>query len=160
MYDIYLTCECSTLPYLTDLARTIPHIGDPFWQQRLQTFTSETRGFLGLDLQKSQARKLLQRIQEAHGEAIIADTAYRQPAISQAEALGLALDAVFDRRDAYFSTYHFHPIAFHSEKAMTWTFFSASDQLMAEGHIPGGIFVDIDKIDGHIWQPEEFTEQI
>lgn len=160
MYDIYLTWECSTLPSLTDLAETIPHIGDPFWQQRLLTFTSETRGFLGLDLPETQAHTLLQRIQDAQGDAMIVDAAYRRPLVSQRDATGLALDAIFDLRDAHFPSYHFHPLAFHSEKAMTWTFFAASDQLMAAGHIPGGLFADIDKLDGHIWQAEEFAAKI
>lgn len=51
--------------------------------------------------------------------------------------------------------YSFSPVRLKSEEPLFWTFVSGSARLVADGYIPGALYVVVDKRDGHVWSDEE-----
>lgn len=152
-YDVYLTSGCATPPDLDDLVEQIPELHTTSLQARLSSW--RPGGFLGLDLAEHVAHGLLERLQRAHARGFVAPAAYRTPAVSREEAFPLGkqyIDRVIASR---FPTVTFAPVAYLRESARWWTFFAGSPQLQSEGLIPGAVFASIDKLDGHVWTPEE-----
>lgn len=112
-------------------------------------------GFLRLDLEREHAETLLRCLQTTGARGSVIKAVYRQPKIVLSEAQLLAEKALQPLQATYYPTYQFESPVLYMEYPMYWTFISVSEQLMQEGHIPGGILVDVDKIDGHIWQEDE-----
>ncbi len=158
MYDVCLSWECAQLPNLTDLAQHIPQVTEPAFQQLLTQPVPARPVFVGLDLSRSLAFVLLQRLRTTGAVGVVVHATYRHPTIEISQAATLAAQSIQQRREQHFPEYHFQFVSFQREKATTWTFFAASEQLLWEGHIPGGLFADVDKLDGHIWLPEEFEQ--
>ena len=50
------------------------------------------------------------------------------------------------------------PVHLVREEPVAWTFGAASEEWVKEGRIPGMLFASVDKLDGHIWQPEDFEQ--
>jgi hypothetical protein len=44
---------------------------------------------------------------------------------------------------------------FRRETPVCWVFAAPSEKLMKEDRISGLIFAEVDKLDGHVWSPEE-----
>jgi hypothetical protein len=74
---------------------------------------------------------------------------------------GLRIAEQFIRKKAErssFSKYEFGRVSLHAENPRFWTFFCGSEQLLAEGHVPGGLFACVDKESGRIWTMDEVEE--
>lgn len=157
-YDLYLVRGCDALPALDDLKEQVPAVTYPVFQQWIVTMQAADPGFLQLELAKTVAETLLQRLQARGASGIVVQAAYRQPKISRAEAQVLAECEIESLRKQYYPTYLFGPVVLYAEQPCSWTYASASKQLIEEGYIPGALFADVDKLDGHIWTPEEVAE--
>ncbi|MGH9832318.1 MAG: hypothetical protein ACREBD_06305 [Blastocatellia bacterium] len=51
--------------------------------------------------------------------------------------------------------YHFDPVMYCRETDLFWTFVAGSEELIELGYVPGAIHISVDKLDGHVWTPEE-----
>jgi hypothetical protein len=158
MYDIHLSMGCRTLPDLKDLVGEIPVLTNPTFQQKLLMPSPPRPGFLGLDLPEPLVKTLFQRLKSTRAVGYWVPSAYRQPHISKDHAAFFAEQALPE-----LSTKHYQrhpddtlgPLFFVGEKPEFWVFKARSEKFRErEG---GGMWIDIDKIDGHIWTPEDFA---
>lgn len=154
-YDLYLARRCSSLPNFDGLKEQISIVTYPVFQQWITTQGSAAPGFLQLDLSYTLAEALLQRLQAAGAMGMVVQAAYRRPNITRDEARLLAEKAIEELGRKRFAAYTFAPAVFYSEQPQTWVFTAPSEQLLAEGYIPGALFAEVDKLDGHIWPDEE-----
>jgi hypothetical protein len=154
LYDLYLTAGCAGEPPLADLRGTMPRLGDTAVRVRLLQ-RSPGPGFLGLDLPADAARVLLGRLMraEAHGELVPA--AYRRPRIDILAGQSTAERALIAQAGREFPGYTFRPVRYWREGPRWWVFGMIADALVDQGHVPGGVLAYVDKLDGHIWQPDE-----
>ena len=155
MYDTYLYRGCKRLPNLDDLRQQIPELADSLIQQRL---IEPSPGFLGFSLPISNAQALLRVLGRASARGLYVPSAYRQPQVTLLMAHTLAEQAAVNIQAASFPEYDFAPVTFLEEDAMWWIFFTSSQKLGEEGHIPGGFYVYIDKLDGHVWDSKELDQ--
>ena len=155
MYDIYLSMGCRILPDFKDLLQEASILTDPaVITQILQR--SPGPGFLGLDLNRQVAGTLLQLLKSTKASGYIVDAAYRKPSITIEQATAIAEHAITELQATRFSDTTFNPIHFEREQPVCWTFCAVSEQWVKKGLIPGALYVSVDKLDGHVWQPEEF----
>jgi hypothetical protein len=59
------------------------------------------------------------------------------------------------QQSSQLSGYQFQPLRLQSETERFWVFSAGSDQLQAEGFVPGAVRVSVDKEDGHVWSEQE-----
>ena len=156
MYDIFLSKGCRLLPDLSDLAQQVPNLASP---QMAQCLLNDHPGFLGLDLSLDLARPLIKRLRYTDARALgyIAPSIYRHQVanFTRETAYPLAERALKQKQLGYPNT-HFAPVVFASEDLMWFKFCAVSEEWIAQGFSPGALFVCVDKLDGHIWQHEEF----
>jgi hypothetical protein len=158
LYDLYLSEGCDTLPDLSHLAQQVPAITYSVFQEWIVKDLVDGLGFLHLDLTKAVAKDLLSCLQAAGASGAVVKATYRQPKLTFAEAYLIADCALEELQAKYFPDHTFKPVTYYGERHETWTFVSASQQLIAQGYIPGALFADVDKIDGHVWQQEEYLQ--
>ncbi|MBR8836511.1 MAG: hypothetical protein DSM106950_21455 [Stigonema ocellatum SAG 48.90 = DSM 106950] len=82
-------------------------------------------------------------------------SAYRQPKVTLEMAYLIAKQVISQKQETHFSNYKFEPVKFLREGAMWWEFAATSEELIQQSHIPGGIHICVDKLDGHVWTPQE-----
>lgn len=153
-FDLFLRAGCDTPPLVSDLLAAAPSLGAPTFEQAVMR---PRPGFLGLDLAHAVAQQALARLEQVGAIGEVIDAAYRTPRISIEQAKPLAEQAIEQLRQRHFAAYAFEATRAWptGERPRWWAFFAPSQQLQDEGHIPGAIFVSIDKLDGHVWTPEE-----
>jgi hypothetical protein len=139
---------------LSDLSAEFPALSVPATQALLLQ-RSLSPGFLGLDLPFYDALALLGRLRTRGAVGHLTPVVYRQPRVSIDEALLLAQPVLIQREATAFTGYQFGPVTLWREEARWWVIGAVSEQLLNEGHIPGGVSTVIDKLDGHIWTFEE-----
>ena len=155
--DLYLTRGCAAPPAVGDLVGQVPALAEAAMQARL-TQRPQAPGFLGLDLPTALAQALLTRALAAGAMGQIVPAAYRQPRITQQAALVIAERDAPTRATTAFPGYSFNPVRYWREGPRWWIFGMISDALVDQGHVPGGVIVYVDKVDGHIWQPDELAQ--
>ncbi len=157
-YDVYLSRGCDTLPDLRHLVQQVPAVTSPVFQEWILKDMADGLGFLHFNLTKAVAMDLLSRLQAAGASGAMVKAAYRQPKLTFADAYLIAASALEELQARHFPDHTFKPVTYRGERYETWTFACASEQLMAQGFIPGALFADVDKIDGHVWQQEEYLQ--
>ncbi len=148
MYDLYLLSSCSKPIDTTNLPREIkalPNLAEK----------NSNSGFLGLDLSANLAADLLELLNLAGGNGFVILSAYREPKLTIELAYPLAEKAIIEKQKKHFPNFKFESVKFFSEAAMWWEFGADSEEMIEQGHIPGGIRIRIDKLDGHVWTLEE-----
>ncbi len=155
-YDVYLLAGATALPDLGDLVFRFPLLGTAS-TQRLLLQRTEMPGYLGLDLPFTDAVALLARLRTQGAAGQVAPSAYRQPRISVDDALLLAQPVLMQREAGRFARYQFGPVMVWREDVRWWVIGAVSEQLLNEGHIPGGVSTAVDKIDGHIWTLDDMS---
>jgi hypothetical protein len=153
--DIYLMAGCVTQPDLSDLGARFPVLTSTEFQSLL--VRSSDPGFLGLDMPYADAVMLLGRLQVGGAVGQVTPAAYRHPSLSIDEALALAQPILVQHEAAEFAGYQFGPVILWREEARWWVIGAVSEQLLDEGHIPGGVSIAVDKLDGHIWTFNEIV---
>lgn len=145
-FDIYLSSGC--LPgHLEGIAVHKNLLGQA-WGEKLE---QQAPGFLGLDLPKPEAERLLGVLKQAGARGVMVPSSYREPTLSMDEALLRAERIIARKQATHFPGYGFSSTQLHREDAMWWIFGSMSQRLVDEGRIPGAVFAYIDKCDGHEW---------
>jgi hypothetical protein len=155
MYDIHLSSACHTLPDLSDLAGKYPILMDAAFQARL---LERVPKFLGLDMPKEDAIALWKRLESTWGRGMFVLSAYRNPKVTVEEAFPIAERAIARLQAEHCPNVEFNPVRFLSEDAMWWVFKASSEELIEQGFIPGALFALVDKLDGHVWQPNELEQ--
>ena len=154
MFDIYLYEGCwTTSPNLDDLVEQIPALNNPDLRARTEKW--RPGGFLGLDLPESMARTLLDRLLGAKARGQMVPSAYREPKVSVEAAQPIAEQAIAQLRETRYSMCTLGPVRYLRETPWWWTFAADCKEWQEQGYIPGAVFASIDKLDGHVWQPEE-----
>ena len=148
MYDVYLLSSCSQPIDTANLPREIKPLLN-------LTDKNSQPGFLGLDLSANLAAELLERLNLAGGNGFVILSAYREPKVTIEMAYPLAENAIIQKQKNHFPNFEFESVKFFSEGAMWWEFGADSEEMIEQGHIPGGIRLRIDKLDGHVWTLEE-----
>jgi hypothetical protein len=157
MYDLYLFMGCRTLPELDDVVQTVPTLTDPTVQKRILQ-RSPGPGFLQLDLTHDVAITLLQLLKTRKANGYIIPSAYRQPGIAVGQAESIAKRVITELHATRIPDHTLGPVHLVREEPVAWTFGAASEEWVKEGRIPGMLFASVDKLDGHVWQPEEFEQ--
>jgi hypothetical protein len=156
MYDIYLYMGCQALPDFQEVATKVPTIMDPAFQQKILQRAPQP-GWLNLALPYDVARQLFLLLKNQKATGLIALAAYHHPQVTSEQAELVARPALEQKQAAEYPTYRFeHSIYLTREQPTCWEFASYSEELVREGHIPGGVSVCVDKLDSHVWGPEEF----
>lgn len=154
LYDLYLTAGCAGEPSLADLLGTIPRLADAAVRARLLQ-RSPGPGFLRLDLPEDAARVLLGRLMRAEARGELVPAAYRRPHINTQAGQSIAERTLTAQASREFPGYTFRPVRYWREGPRWWVFGMIADALVDQGHVPGGVLAYVDKLDGHIWQPDE-----
>lgn len=154
LYDLYLTAGCAVEPPLADLLGTIPGLADAAVRARLLQHTPGP-GFLRLDLSAGAARALLDRLMRAEARGEMVPAAYRHPRFDIPAGQSIAERALTAQAGREFPGYTFRPVRYWREGPRWWVFGMIADALVDQGHVPGGVLAYVDKLDGHIWQPDE-----
>ena len=160
MFDIYLSIGCRALPDMEDLAQDVPILRDTAFQQKLLTPSPKRPGFLGLDVSELLAKTLLRRLQSVRAVGFWLSSAYRQPRISREQAEVFAAQVLPEISARHFQHYPgdtLSPLFFAGEKPEYWVFKAELEQFRTrEG---GGMWISIDKLDGHIWTRKDFDKR-
>jgi len=113
----------------------------------------KTRGLAGVKLTLDEAQRLARMLEESGGAVFVQPEQYGQPVISMTAARALArkkLDELTSREGNVFG-----PLEDGVEEWMWWRFYADHIPSQKEGREPGCIFIDIDKLDGHVATPED-----
>jgi len=113
----------------------------------------KTRGLAGVKLTLSEAQGLARILEDSGAAVFIQPDQYREPVISMTEARALAqkkLDELTSIEGKVFG-----PLEDGVEQWMWWRFYVDHIPSQKEGREPGCIFIDIDKLDGHVATTED-----
>ena len=139
MFDIAIVRKCSREPEAAALALLDQEGKRDAWR---------STGLLGVKLALSQVQELVRLLQDARGAALVLPCRYAQPTISMQEARATAerrLDELKRLRGDVLG-----PLEDGHEQWMWWRFYSEHLPSQLEGREPGCVFIDIDKLDGHV----------
>jgi hypothetical protein len=155
LYDLWLSTGTRGHPQVTDFAVAFPQLTNSDLLRRMQ---EHFPGFIGLDLPEDIAHNLLARLQADRARGMVVASAYREPIITREAAYLIAEQVIRQQHEQRYPHYTLSPIRYAESHAhaMWWTFTAPVDELVAQGMIPGALFASIDKLDGHVWQPEDF----
>ena len=155
LFDVYHYCGCPVIPDSSDLSEAIPPWADPQWCARLLT---QEPGFLGLDLSHESARALLERLKHTDwitvGMIVLARYHDEQSWIS-IQAAGSFPEKALAEGIRRYPHVKFEPTQFRYAAVLWYTFLASSEELQRRGVVPGALFANVDKLDGHIWRDEE-----
>ena len=156
LYDLYLFRGSRTLPELDKLIKQAPVLADPDLQKRMVQ-RSSSPGFLGLDLHLGIAATLVKLLKANKADGYFLPSAYRQPKITVEQALQIATRAIAELHATRIPTHTMHPVRLVREEPVCWTFSAVSEEWLKEGdRVPPALFANVDKLDGHLWQVEDF----
>ena len=158
-YDIQFSGRCRTPPDFGDLAQEVPMLTDPALLARLfprdlprkYEYVPCYLCCLGLDLSYS----LLRALKAAEGSGYRVEAIYRrEPNITVEQAATIAerefVKIKAEHPDILFNPLEILPV----DRLCCWVFHTAIPGQCVEG---GGLFINIDKQDGHVWQTVEFA---
>lgn len=111
-----------------------------------------TRGdVFASDLDRNQARSVADSLGPGHFPV---PGRYERPVVSVESAAERALEVLTQRARQY-PGLTFGSMRLRSDEVMWFTFIMPCQEWQAEGLIPGGLLCSIDKVDGHVWTPDE-----
>jgi hypothetical protein len=145
MYDIYLLTGCHSRPNLGDILTDVP-----------KRIFEHSPGFIGLCLSRERATRVFDRLKSVGGRGYVIPSIYREPKISGERAQSIAELALQSYQESH--EVNFAPVRLMSSDPMWWKFAAVSEELIQKGIVPGTLYICVDKIDGHVWQTQEFDE--
>ena len=157
MYDIYLSTGCRSLPDLNNFAKQIPAVLEDKFLVRLMMAAP---GFLGFDLPIETAKSLMRWLRDSKARALgcIVPTKYRtqHPRFTVEMAFPIAEQALKQEQLKHPGVEFDSEVHFSSEDLMGFIFGVGAEAWRQKGMTPAGLMVAVDKLDGHVWQDEEF----
>ncbi|WP_437764848.1 hypothetical protein WMF27_33120 [Sorangium sp. So ce281] len=115
-----------------------------------------SRGLVGVKLGLRDAQEIARQLRKAGGAALVLPCRYSAPTVSLAAARLLAekrLEEIKLTRGDVFG-----PLENGHEQWMWWRFYAEHIPSREEGREPGCIFIDIDKLDGHVAHEKDAEE--
>jgi hypothetical protein len=155
MYDIYLSSACKSDPDLSGLEDKYSFLSKIDFQSCL---SKPSPHFLGLDIPKDDAIALWKRLETAGARGLYVQAKYREPNVPLEVALEIAKKNAKEQQSIHWPGTKFEPTKFLYEDAMWWKFSANSNEWLNQGRVPSALYVLVDKLDGHIWLPEEQEE--
>ena len=147
LFDVEIVRLCPSDPG-REAREILGSIGaDHFWREP---------GFLGADLSLDDAMRLNDIIGRAGGAGLVVPSEYREPLVSLDAARQVAAQRYQEIRVERGDI--FGPLEDGREQSMWWRFFAENRPAQAEGREPGCIYIDVDKIDGHVKTQEDVSE--
>lgn len=116
----------------------------------------KTLGLVGVDLPLRDAQKVAKLLKDVGGAALVLPCRYRSSAISIDAARQIAKKRMADLELECGSV--FGPLEDGQEQWMWWRFYADHIPSIAEGREPGCIYIDIDKLDGHLRNENDSEE--
>jgi hypothetical protein len=170
-YDLWLTTGCNAEPDLRNFPEVASLLRDPEFRVRLIMRQPGQGGafdwggkpaeYLGLELPLPTIWRLRAHLAQYRARGEIVPMAYREPRVPIEEALRLAqaevarLNAEERVTSDGIRVVYDAPVENHRWSPMAWGFFAGAPELIRAGCIPGGRFIHIDRLDGHLWAPAE-----
>jgi hypothetical protein len=158
-YDIHLAHGAEKLPVLNDLISNAPVLQELTLHHLLM---QQNMSLLPVALSKEQALDLLYRLEKEGAWGCLLSAAYRHPQITKEQAASLAQREVTEHLAIQRPGDTLGSVKFFREMPCCWVYGVSSAQLAKEERTPDMIFINIDKLDGHIWSLEElerFSEE-
>ena len=146
-FDVEIVRACSRAPDGLPLERLGEYGNGERWK---------TRGFVGVDLPLRDAQKVAKLLRDAGGAALVLPCRYRNAAISMDAARRIAKKRLSDLEVEQGNV--FGPLEDGQEQWMWWRFYADHIPSIAEGREPGCIYIDIDKLDGHLKDENDSEE--
>ena len=115
------------------------------------------RGWVGMDADYEEARKLLEELRKLQVNAYIVETRYKHPRVPLHEARAIA-EKKYNKLVA--SGRNLEPLEAGYDDIMWWSFRMEDIDAVAKGYIPGVVVISVDKLDGHLRTPEEYKEWV
>ncbi|MEO7001623.1 MAG: hypothetical protein ABI068_07455 [Ktedonobacterales bacterium] len=157
-FDVYLLIGCASRPDLGTVIAANPLLASPLTDLVVQARLTQRNGapgFLGVDVSQQQATSLLAELQRLGAHGAVIPSLYRQPRISAQEAASRAQPVLVQQEAQYFPNYQFGPVRVWQDDARWWVIGAVAQKLIDEGHIPGGVVVYVDKLDGRVLSSDE-----
>lgn len=153
MFDIFLWTGAKSLPDLSEFAldNDLKSIISANSKRALEGHPR----FLGLDLPLEIATDLLRRLESQKGRGLVVEAKYREPKISKEAAFLIAERHLLEIHQTI-PNVTFDPVVFRRDDIMVWQFCSVSPEWIEQGRIPGALIASVDKIDGRIWDADDF----
>lgn len=154
-YDLWLTSGCDNPPDLRGLTDAMPTLQGPGLVQAVQGWHPH---FLGLDLGRTTAAALLERLRNVGARGVFVPSIYRRPTLSEEQARSIAETHITDTLNRNYPAHTLEPVHLLREHAMWWTFGASVVEWVQQARIPGSLFAVVDKLDGHVWQTDELEQ--
>jgi len=155
MYDVFLTKGCRHQPSLEGVEQQFPELIDLNVAKRA---TGAHPGFLGFDLDNKHIIHQLMgtlRMAGAQGEIVFSKYRNAQSTLKIDEAMVIAEENLRKEQNEHLDL-TYGKIRLIEEGIMWFQFASPVKEWRQQGYIPGAYSIFVDKLDGHIWQDEEF----
>jgi hypothetical protein len=113
-------------------------------------------GLIGVELPLRDAQELTKSLKNAGGGALVLPRRYRGATLTRAAAREIArrrLDLIKSEQGDVFG-----PLEDGYEEWMWWGFYADHLPSQEEGREPGCIFINVDKLDGHVQDEDDVAE--
>lgn len=119
-----------------------------------------TGEFQGLTLDLTEALRKRDELSSAGRRLLVVPVHYRDSSIREEQARQVAEAELRGRGKAYHVDLASNPIRLISAHPMGFIFELSSPLLGAEERIPGSLRCMIDRVDGHVWGPDEMESYL
>jgi len=147
LFDIEVVRPCSRDPEEMASALLDKHGKGKAWK---------SVGLIGVELALHDAQELAKLLRNAGGSVLVLPCRYRHPTVPMSAARRTA-----ERRLEELKLEHgnvFGPLEDGQEQWMWWRFYADHIPSQREGREPGCIYIDIDKLDGHVKNEKDAEE--
>lgn len=147
-YDIHLSRNTNVN---SDLQRLIQKLAEDEGVHTLTLEKVDSPTFLGLDLSAELAITLWKQLKANEVKSIIVPSMYREPLLTVDDALSYA-KSIVEQKKKQDPSDEFGELYYVLEDIMWHTFRVFSEKMRVEKRSPGSFYINIDKIDGHLWK--------
>jgi hypothetical protein len=156
MFDIYSHYGYSSNHDFSYLVNLIPDLNI---EKTIPLLMTDKQAFLGLSLSLDIAKHVLKFLNDlepkrSHGRIIPIRYRDEKPKFTPETAYPIAENEMKKRQSKY-PQITFGPLTYGLE---CFAFFSAGKEWQESGVIPGALFLNVDKLDGHVWEDHEGNE--
>jgi hypothetical protein len=147
-YDIYLPKDLDLNLDLQTLAQKTLEENNVYLETESDI---SLEGFMGLEMSGTLAKKIWEQLKWRGVKSVIAPSRYRQaPLLTMNEALHYA-NLVAEQKKNQDPSDEFGELFYVREDILWHTFRIFSKKLANEKFLPSSWYINIDKIDGHVW---------
>jgi hypothetical protein len=112
-------------------------------------------GVYRLSVKIEEGRRVTRAVRTAQGNAIVVPVTYRNAPVTLADARERADRFRLSKMQA---GRRLEPLEAEGVLACAFDFASTDPDAVAQGMVPGRLFIRVDRLDGHIWLDEEYWD--